>query len=147
MTKKKAAAPSESSGTSKPLAHSLNSLLHTVRCIAQHEDRLCILLHEVQQGGVVRAGHRREMEEALDALPQEVYLREVAEVRGALKPGPRAPGKESGEPSYQIPIERLKCIIHLLHPPALPQRSSFSPHRAFRNRPARLTSRPFHAAQ
>ena len=52
----------------------LHTLLHTVRCIAQHEDALCELSHEVQQSGQLS----EETKVALDALLKKIPSHEYA---------------------------------------------------------------------
>jgi hypothetical protein len=75
---------------SEPLAHRLDALLHTMRCIAQHEDRLCTLLHDAQQSPRLRASLLKELRTVLEDLPAEEYTfdlqalaTEVAEAEAA----------------------------------------------------------------
>ena len=50
-----------------------HALLNTVRCIAQHEDRLCVLLHQMKRGGTVGAVLTKELRALLEAMPAEEY--------------------------------------------------------------------------
>lgn len=64
-----------------PLTHRLDALLHTMRCITQHEDQLCSLLHHAQRTGRVSAAMRQELSAILSELPAEEY---TADLRAAL---------------------------------------------------------------
>ncbi len=63
------------------LAHRLDSLLHTMRCIAQHEDELCTLLHDARRSGKVSGKLLRELHTLLDELPAEEYTFDLDAVR------------------------------------------------------------------
>ena len=58
----------------KKLYPQLNALLHTVRCIAQHEDQLCTLLHESRKTRSISARSAREIRALLDKMPSREYL-------------------------------------------------------------------------
>ncbi len=57
----------------EPLTHRLDALLHTMRCIAQHEDELCTLLHDARRSGKLSKALLRELQAVLDHLPGEEY--------------------------------------------------------------------------
>ena len=59
--------------TAEPLTHRLDALLHTMRCIAQHEDQLCTLLHDARKTGRMSATLRRDLNAILTELPAEEY--------------------------------------------------------------------------
>ena len=52
----------------------LDALLHTVRCIAQHEDALCELSHEVKQSGVLSEETKLALDTLLKKLPSQEYV-------------------------------------------------------------------------
>lgn len=55
------------------LTDRLETLLHTVRCIAQHEDELCTLLHEARSAGKLSPQAASDLRAILEALPAEEY--------------------------------------------------------------------------
>lgn len=57
----------------EPLTHQLDALLHTMRTIAQHEDELCTLVHDLRSRGKVSKALRRELQTLLAALPAHEY--------------------------------------------------------------------------
>ncbi|MGI4758863.1 MAG: hypothetical protein ACRYGF_18690 [Janthinobacterium lividum] len=63
------------------LTHGLESLLHTMRSIAQHEDELCTLLHDARRTGKISAPLLRELKVVLDALPAEEYTSELQAIK------------------------------------------------------------------
>ena len=66
---------------SEALAKRLEALLHSMRCIAQHEDELCTLLHDARRTGRVGVALLRELQTVLDALPAEEYTDDLYQVR------------------------------------------------------------------
>ena len=68
----------------------LNALLHTMRCIAQHEDALCTLLHQLRQAGSLSPDLREELRTLLDELPSDEYLRDLDTLAALLHPVPPA---------------------------------------------------------
>ncbi len=64
--------------------HRLHLLLHAVRCIAQHEDRLCTLLHASRNSPRLTPALRRELEKVLDSMPAHDYLHDLESVRELL---------------------------------------------------------------
>ena len=63
------------------LTHRLDALLHTMRCIAQHEDELCTLLHDARRSGKTSTKLLRELHTILDELPAEEYAFDLDAVR------------------------------------------------------------------
>lgn len=59
--------------TATALADRLDTLLHTIRCIAQHEDELCTLLHEARSAGTLSLASAADLRQLLEALPAEEY--------------------------------------------------------------------------
>lgn len=48
-----------------------------MRCITQHEDQLCTLLHDARRTGRVNAALRRELQAILAELPAEEYTHDL----------------------------------------------------------------------
>ncbi len=71
--------------SSEPLTHRLDALLHTMRCIAQHEDELCTLLHDARRSGRITAPLRKELHALLSELPAEDYTADLYAVQEELK--------------------------------------------------------------
>lgn len=65
------------------LAHGLNSLLHTMQEVQQHEERLCSLMHALRRGRASRP-LLGELREVLEQLPAHDYLHEVDALRDAV---------------------------------------------------------------
>lgn len=68
------------------LQHRLDALLHTMRCIAQHEDELCTLLHDARRTGRMNASLLRELRTLLQELPREEYLHDLYAVQQVVEP-------------------------------------------------------------
>lgn len=64
--------------------HLLDALVHTMRCIAQHEDALCELSHELKQAGDLSPEIRDELRNLLDKIPSQEFVLDLDAVRGAL---------------------------------------------------------------
>lgn len=62
--------------TSSPYGR-LDALLHTVRCIAQHEDALCELSHEVKQSGVLSEETKLALDVLLKKIPSQEYVHDL----------------------------------------------------------------------
>lgn len=73
--------PAQQPVESTELTHRLDALLHTMRCIAQHEDELCTLLHDARRTGKVNNRLVRELHTILDELPAEEYTFDLNAVR------------------------------------------------------------------
>ncbi len=69
------------------LADRLDTLLHTVRCIAQHEDELCTLLHAARKSNRTTATLARELRAILAELPAEEYAWELRALEEELDGG------------------------------------------------------------
>lgn len=63
----------------------INSLLYTLRAIAQREDQLCILMHHLRTSGKLNAGLAAELHEILDEIPAGDYLHELDALRQSLE--------------------------------------------------------------
>ena len=74
---RKAEPPRVAAQKAEPLTHRLDALLHTMRCIAQHEDQLCTLLHDARKTGRVTAALRRDLGAILAELPAEEYTEDL----------------------------------------------------------------------
>lgn len=72
-----AALARKSAVKAEPLTHRLDALLHTMRCIAQHEDQLCTLLHDARKTGRITAALRRDLSVILAELPAEEYTEDL----------------------------------------------------------------------
>ncbi len=75
-------APTETS----PLVPPLRSLLHTVRCIAQHEDALCTVLHNLRNHPENSTELAVELQTLLDELPSRDYAYDLDALLRALLP-------------------------------------------------------------
>ena len=62
----------------------LHTLLQTVRCIAQYEDVLCEITHEMKQSSELSPRLSRELDEILDKMPSHVYVSDLNAVREIL---------------------------------------------------------------
>lgn len=87
------------------LAYSrLHTLLHTVRCIAQYEDALCELSHEVKRAGVLSEESRVALDGILQKLPAQEYVHDLDAVMGLLEgarvlPNAGSKGKAGAAPA------------------------------------------------
>ena len=70
--------------SSGDLRHRLDALLHTMRCIAQHEDELCTLLHDARRTNRVSAALVQELRSILQELPAEEYVADLHAVEEAI---------------------------------------------------------------
>jgi hypothetical protein len=61
--------------------HLLETLLHTMRCIAQYEDVLCELSHEIRTAGRVSNQASAELRSIVNNLPSEDYMHDLNSVR------------------------------------------------------------------
>ena len=73
--------PAKRTRESGALTHRLDALLHTMRCIAQHEDELCTLLHDARRTGRVNTRLLQELQTILEELPAEEYTNDLNAVR------------------------------------------------------------------
>ncbi len=72
-----------SAGTQKAFLDSsspygrLDALLHSVRCIAQYEDALCELSHEVKRTGRLSEETKVELDALLKKIPSQDYVHDL----------------------------------------------------------------------
>lgn len=62
----------------------INSLLYTLRAIAQREDQLCMLMHHLRTSGKLNATLAAELHEILEEIPAQEYLHDLHALRSAL---------------------------------------------------------------
>lgn len=62
----------------------INSLLYTLRAIAQREDQLCILMHHLRTSGKLNATLSAELHEILNEIPADEYMHDLHALRHAL---------------------------------------------------------------
>ncbi len=67
----------------------LDALLHTVRCIAQYEDALCELSHEVRQSGRLSRQTRGVLDALLKKIPSQDYVHDLDAVTDLLADAPQ----------------------------------------------------------
>lgn len=70
----------------------INSLLYTLRAIAQREDQLCVLMHHLRTSGKLNAAMSGELHEILDEIPTQEYLHDLDALRAALQTEVSGPG-------------------------------------------------------
>lgn len=63
----------------------LNTLLHTVRSIAEFEDHLCTILHEIKTTGAASGALSHELAEVLEDMPSTHFTQELQAVRAVLE--------------------------------------------------------------
>ena len=64
----------------------LHSLLHTLRQMEAHHDRICTLLTDIQRSGKVSSSLRRELTTLLDTIPCASLEQELNALASALRP-------------------------------------------------------------
>ncbi len=74
----------------------INSLLHTLRTIAQREDQLCMLMHHLRTSGKLNASLSAELHEILEEIPAEEYMRDLEALREALESAEGKPAAGAG---------------------------------------------------
>ncbi len=72
------------------LYHRLDTLLHTMRCITQHEDALCELSHEVKRSGILTPVAGKELRGILSKIPSHDYVHDLDAVAASLSMPPAA---------------------------------------------------------
>ena len=100
MTTKKTAlkkAKKAAAVTQPPLYHRLDALVHTIRCIAQYEDALCELSHDVKRAGTASSQMTHEVRSLLEKIPSHDFLLDLDAVRNLL-----------GDPVIKKPIMAKK---------------------------------------
>ncbi len=68
------------------LIYRINTLLHTMRAIARHEDQLCTLMTEIRTSGLVNETLDQDLRDLLEQMPAHEYLDDVEAVRETLSP-------------------------------------------------------------
>ena len=79
------------------LYHRIDTLLHTMRCIAQYEDALCGLSHEVKRAGAFSPEISDEVREILEKIPSHDYVMDLDAVRAALSESRTSNSKKSAK--------------------------------------------------
>ena len=74
------------------LFYRINTLLYTLRTIAQREDQLCMLMHHLRTSGKLNAEMAAELHEIVEEIPVQEYLDDVRALQGSLH---AAEGKDS----------------------------------------------------
>ena len=64
--------------------HRLDTLLHTMRCIAQYEDALCELSYEVRRAGDFSPKISDELRDILEKIPSDDYVMDLDALRAAV---------------------------------------------------------------
>lgn len=107
MATKKARAPRTKAVVpqSSLVSHKISALLHTMHCIAQHEDELCSLLHATKRANLVDAGLSDELLALLEAMPSREYRDDLEELREALHLNTRTPKRRS-TPKKRLPVKQ-----------------------------------------
>ena len=78
------------------VAHRIESLLHTMRVIEQHEEQLCVLMTEIKNTGEVSGATRKELHGLLEELPADAYRLDMEAVSMALLASADLSGKDVG---------------------------------------------------
>ena len=84
----------------------LNTLLHTVRCIAQHEDALCELSHEVKQSGVLSEETKLALDVLLKKIPSQDYVHDLDAVTVLLAGSPQPTRSPSTKKTASAPARK-----------------------------------------
>ncbi len=98
MTKKRTSAKRETrqSVQQSSAYHRLNALLHTMRRIAQYEDALCELSHQLKGASALPAEADEELRDILEKIPSHDYLVDLESMRAILPiPLNRSSSKEA----------------------------------------------------
>jgi hypothetical protein len=90
--------------------HRLDALLHTMRCIAQYEDALCELSHEVKWTGDLSPEISDELREILETIPSHDYVLDLDAVRVILIE-PHTPMKSGSRTSAKsVPFRKSPTV-------------------------------------
>ena len=76
------------SAASLLLYHRIDALLHTVRCVAQHEDQLCTLLHAARNPQAVDPEIYNELRQLLEDMPSREYTDDLHALSLAMPTSP-----------------------------------------------------------
>lgn len=88
----------------------LDALLHTVRCIAQHEDALCELSHEVKQSGFLSEETRLALDVLLKKIPAQDYVHDLDAVSTLLAGSPRPTSSGSTRKTASAPARKQAAV-------------------------------------
>jgi hypothetical protein len=76
--------------------HRIDALLQTIRCVAQYEDALCELSHELKGSAALSAEASEELRDILKQIPSHDYLLDLESVRAILvSPSKRSSSKKA----------------------------------------------------
>jgi hypothetical protein len=90
--------------------HRLDALLHTIRCIAQYEDALCGLSHELKRTGDLSPEISDELREILEKIPSHDYVLDLDAVRVILIE-PQTPMKSGSRTSAKsVPVLKSPAV-------------------------------------
>lgn len=67
-----------------PAFYRINALLHTMRSIEAHEERLCSLMNEIKTADAVSPEVLEELRDVLDSIPSDEYLEDLTALRRTL---------------------------------------------------------------
>ncbi len=88
----------------------LHTLLHTVRCIAQHEDALCELSHDVKQSGSFSEETKAALDALLKKLPAQDYVHDLEAVTGLLADASRAARTAVKKRTASAPVRKQASV-------------------------------------
>ena len=71
------------------IVYRLHTLLHTMRAIERHEEKICSILTEVERSGSVTQECDEELRDILEQMPAHEYEDDIQAVRSALTPALR----------------------------------------------------------
>lgn len=62
----------------------INTLLYTLRAIAQREDQLCTVMHHLRTSGKLTPALNAELHEILQEIPTQEYMHDIDALRASL---------------------------------------------------------------
>ncbi len=68
------------------VVYRINTLLHTMRAIERHEEKLCALMNELKSTGQVTDTTDEELRDLLEQMPAHEYNDDIEAIRTALNP-------------------------------------------------------------
>ena len=98
-------APVRASDQIDELVYRINTLLHTMRAIARHEDQLCTLMTEIRTFGLVNETLDQDLRDLLEQMPAHEYLDDVEAVRETLSPALLSPRPAASKPPRKRPVK------------------------------------------
>ncbi len=84
----------------------LDALLHTVRCIAQYEDALCELSHEVRHTGILSDETKLTLDVLLKKIPSQEYVHDLDAVTVLLAGSPQPTASASTRKTASAPARK-----------------------------------------